>query len=97
MSDIPKARRLLYAARQNLTLAERELAHVGSLLLQASALLDREPQIRRAPAKHVPITRKLRQQVLSLAATTQLTQEEIAHVTGLRSPGRVSEILNGKR
>lgn len=97
MSDIPRARRLLYEARQHLTLAERELAHVGSKLLQAATLLDREPQARRVKGKHVPITPKLRRAVIDLAANTKLTQEEIAQATGLRNAGRVSEILSGKR
>ena len=64
---------------------------------RALGLMYRVPYVRRAPAKRKIIDRGLRRRVRHLVGTTDMTMHEIANVVGLRSSGRVSEVMHHKR
>jgi hypothetical protein len=90
MSDIVKARRLLKDATKLRKLADE-------LTEQALSLMRREPPVRKARKRYVRITEEKRSEVQRLALDKSLTTHDIASLTGLRSSGRVSEVLRGKR
>jgi hypothetical protein len=89
MSDIAKAREMIVIANQSIAQAQHCLEF-------ALKLINREPSVKKAPAKFVRITPAIRASVKALKAEGK-TEHEIAQLVGLRNGGRVSEILNGKR
>lgn len=62
----------------------------------ALAVMTRDRPVRRAPNRHVRVTRAIRKRVRQLKHT-DLTMHEIANAVGLSNGGRVSEIMGGKR
>jgi hypothetical protein len=92
MSNIPKARAIIEGILKTADLDPV----VRRQLHAAHMLMTREPAVRRARGAKTKIDRKTRRRVEVLAAT-DMTMHEIAHATGLRNAGRVSEVLNGKR
>lgn len=89
MSNIVRARFLLKKARSLRESAEE-------LQKEAEALLHREKPVRKAHKRYVKITQARRSEIERLALDPNLTVQDIAVLTGLRSSGRVSEVLNGK-
>lgn len=89
MSDIVKARALLRNAAKLRRGADE-------LTAEAMKLLYRRPPVRKARKRFVKITQEKRNEIERLALDKSLTMQDIAAITGLRSPGRVSEILAGK-
>lgn len=93
MSDVPLARLLLHKA-----LAAKSLDEAQRLIARAIPLMHREEYVRRAPAKRKVIDQELRRRVKRLAHTNpNMTMHQIADAVGLRSSGRVSEVMHGKR
>lgn len=90
MSNIVRARFLLKKARSLRDSAEE-------LQKEAEALLHREKPVRKANKRYVKITQARRSEIERLALDPNLTVQDIAVLVGLRSSGRVSEVLNGKR
>src|SRR4249920_1466212 len=93
MSDVPYARNIIIGVRKMPGVPRRAKLWLGKALRN----LWRDPPCRKAPSKPVRITAKIRAKVRWLAANTKMTMLEIAHATGVRSQGRVSEVLNGKK
>lgn len=93
MSDIPKARRIL----QELMESPRVGPHTKRQIGHALALMVRVKYCRRASAKRQVIDRKLRKRVRTLVQSTDKTMHEIADIVGLRSSGRISEVMHGQR
>lgn len=95
MSDIPRARRVIddIVARHYKILGP---SICGRLRFAVSLMYRVQPD-RRAPAKRQVIDYELRHRVKALRRTTDLTQHEIANRVGLRSSGRISEIVHHKR
>lgn len=94
-SDVPLARRLVLGIA--IQLKNREpFAH--DVLMEAHRLMVRQKPIRKARSKAQPLTREMKFRVRELAADwPDMTYQMIAEETGIRSVGRISEILNGKR
>lgn len=96
MSDIPLARKLFkelllkYGTGDISTPVRRQIA----LILP---LLDREKYVRRAPAQRKTINKNLRARIKRLVHNTDLTYHQIANKVGVRSSGRVSDVMHGKR
>ena len=90
MSNIPEARQLLEDMALDL-----DRHHAEKLRAIIDTYLYRAPRVRRAPDKCKPITPEIRRKIWQLA-DTDLHISEIAHRLGV-GPGRVSEVLNGKR
>lgn len=90
MSNIPKAREALLSLAT--TLSTREASAIRSIV---QSYLWREPAVRRAPEKSRDITPAMRAQIHALGKT-DMHISEIGHRLGI-NPGRVSEVLNGKR
>lgn len=94
-------RRTLPEIRERLHVLAREIeprfpGHAGELHLLAEETR-REYSGRRAPPRSLPVTDELAEQVLAYAAATpRASHVEIGLVYGI-NPGRVSEILFGKR
>ena len=93
MSNVPKARAVLHEILADRRVGPRTKRKVH----RALALLYREKPDRKAPSKRQVIDWKLRKRVKALRRTTDLTQHEIANRVGLRSSGRISDIVHGKR
>jgi hypothetical protein len=93
MSNVPKARDVLHEILADKRVGPRTKRRIH----RALALLYREKPDRRAPAKRQVIDKKLRLRVKVLRRTTDMTQHEIANRVGLRSSGRISDIVHGKR
>lgn len=93
MSDVPQARAILLELVRAPDLSARAKRQIG----RALSLMLRVPACRKAPKKRRVIDRKTRRLVRRLVHTTDWTMHEIANRTGLRSGGRVSEIMHGKR
>jgi hypothetical protein len=93
VSDIPQAREVLLRAREIPGLPDQ----ADALIAKAIRLMWREPQLRRAPGKRMKIDASLRRRIKELAATTSMTEHQIANVTGVRNSGRISEVLHNKR
>jgi hypothetical protein len=94
MSNIPKARERLLGVARRL----RELDHHTEAKLIhdiVHVLLVRQSPIRRAPRKPYNITPSIRAEIKRLA-DTDMHIHEIGQRVGI-NPGRVSEIINGKR
>lgn len=89
MSNIPEARITIEEALEI-------NAKVGRLLRAALPQLDREKPVRKAPATSRRVTDKVAAQIRHLAATTSLSQQEIALAVGVTG-GRVSEVIRGLR
>lgn len=90
MSNVPRARELLLDLARMLPGHQRRIIeHI------VAAYLVREPRVRRAPVRPKEITPEIKAQVRELAQT-DMHQWEIGKRLGI-NPGRVSEILNGKR
>lgn len=90
MSNIPKARELLLELARKLPPAERK-----QLRGIVTAYMFREPPITRGMPKSLPVFPAIKQEILRLSKTG-LHLHEIANRVGV-NPGRVSEVLNGKR
>lgn len=93
MSDVPRARAILQNLLLELDLSARAKREIG----RALSLMLRVPACRKAPKKRRVIDQATRRQVRRLVNGTDWTMHEIANRTGLRSGGRVSEIMHGKR
>lgn len=93
MSNIPRARELI----EHVLDTEKPSPEIRHYLRRALRLMRRVPFCRRASAKPMVIDRNLRQRVRQLAETTDMTMHEIANKVGLRSSGRVSDVMHGKR
>lgn len=94
MSNIPRARTILERVLLDPSLSTATRRRISLAL----SLMTRVKYCRRAPAKRKVIDRKLRRQVRKLVTTRpELTMHEIANAVGLRSGGRVSEVMHGKR
>lgn len=93
MSEIPKAREILRELMTDPDVGLRAKRAIG----RALSLMVREPYCRRAPARRQVIDKLTRQRVKLLVHESDLTMHQIADKTGLRSMGRVSEIMHGKR
>lgn len=90
MSNIPKAREMLKKFSTKLPDPQRlALLHI------VHTYLYREPNVRRPPRKSRAVTTAVRTQIFALAQT-DMHVSEIANQLGV-NPGRVSEVLNGKR
>jgi transcriptional regulator GlxA family with amidase domain len=92
MSEVPRARRKLQRALDFGKMDD----FTSRMIKEALALMFRETAVRRAPAKYRRITPRLRQSIHRLAQT-DMTMSEIAQAVGVRSQGRISEVLNRKR
>ena len=93
MSNVPKARALLHEILSEKRVGPRTKRKIH----RALALLYREKADRKAPSKRQVIDWELRARVKRLRRTTDMTQHEIANHVGIRSSGRISEIMHGKR
>lgn len=93
MSDIPQARTLIEEVLlTDLTPEQRRK------LRKALALMKREEYVRRASAKPRRIDKFMRSRIRVLAdKNPDMTMHEIANEVGLRSSGRISEVMHGKR
>lgn len=98
MSDIPQGRRELRVVARMLERGEID-GEQGADLIRAiiDDLLVREPPVRRAPDRYRRITPAMKAQILTYARLYPAAhQVDIGNVFGV-NPGRVSEILTGKR
>jgi len=90
---IPRARELIQYVIDNCNISP----FAKWVLRRALVLMWRDVPDKRATAHPVVITDEMRSEVIRLRAITDLTQFEIADVTGLHNQGRISEILDGQR
>lgn len=92
MSDIPEAReQLLLVAK----MADKETA--ARIRYIVNKYMRREKYVRRAPVKMNGVTPAIRGRILELArANPRMHVSEIAAAVNV-NPGRVSEVLTGKR
>jgi hypothetical protein len=94
VSDIVKARYLIEQVLQT----DGTLSRTTRLRLRtAHMLMFRAKTIRRAPPQRRAIDRKMRRTIRRLVATTDMSMHDIANAVGLRSSGRISEVLHHKR
>lgn len=93
MSNIPKARcELGRIARRLRAYGDDEAAgRIGDVI---DRYLHRRPPVRQMAARSRPVTRRVKEQIVELAQTTELHSAEIAIQVGV-NPGRVSEVLHG--
>jgi hypothetical protein len=94
MSNIPRARELIQQV------IDHPLTHMSArgTLRYVLRLMYREEYARRAPAKRQVIDKNLRRRIKRMSRTyPTMTEHEIANAVGLRSSGRISEVLHGKR
>lgn len=98
MSDIPQGRRELRALARALERREVEADLAADIIREiVDDLLVREPPVRRAPDRYRRITPAMKAQIRAYAALYPAAhQVDIGQVFGI-NPGRVSEILTGKR
>lgn len=93
MSNVPKARRVI-----QLVLSESYLAPTAKRRLRyALVLMKRRRYPRRATRRREKIDAVMKKKIRFLVRTTDLTYHQIANRCGLRSSGRVSEVVHGKR
>ena len=97
MSNIPKAREMLRNVAAALNDGKVTGPSAALAIYAVLPILTRDPPVRRAPVKRRPITRQLAAQICNYAR-----QHADAHMDEIAvrfdvNPGRVSEILNGKR
>ena len=98
MSNIIKARGLITEALNRAQDAHRLLGEAIELYDLTLKYMRRESPVRRAKARHMTITPEIRDRVRKLAIRyPNMTTSEIAVRCGLRSAGRVSEILHNRR
>lgn len=102
MSNIPRARDALYRALNLLAIlrngkCDDVLTDAGLEICNALDDMAREPAIRRAARQTIEIDRKTKARIKKLARDKSLTLHQIASATGVRSSGRVSEVLHGLR
>jgi hypothetical protein len=90
MSNIPMARQMLVALAEDLPDEQRD-----QLLDIVRAFLFRETPVRRVAPKSRGITAWARREIHRLG-NSEMPIHEIASRLGM-NPGRVSEVLNGKR
>ena len=64
---------------------------------QALFRMGREPYVRKAKAQRIKLDKRTRAKINRLARDPNITMQQIASLTGVRSAGRVSEVLNGLR
>lgn len=98
MSDNPQGRRELRVVARMLEKGEID-GEQGADLIRAiiDDLLVREPPVRRAPDRYRRITPAMKAQIRLYAVTHPAAhQVDIGNLFGV-NPGRVSEILTGKR
>lgn len=98
MSDIPQGRRELRVVARMLERGEIDAATAADLIRGIiDDLLVREPPVRRAPDRYRRITPVMKAQIRQYAlAHPAAHQVDIGQTFGI-NPGRVSEILTGKR
>lgn len=95
MSNIPLARARLLALSE-------QLDHMGfsyealQITRIVSDHLVRRPQVRRAPCKSPEVTLEMANEMIVMARNPSVTLADIAAAFRV-NPGRVSEVLNGKR
>jgi hypothetical protein len=95
-SNIPEARRKLMAVAARLALLSHkpEAAEITDIVRD---LLTREKPIRKAPVKSVRLTPQVKTRIKNIARDyPKMSLHEIGRWTGV-NPGRVSEVLNGKK
>ena len=93
MSNIPKARRLLEAFIMTVRLTPKEKRHLRYIV----KLTRRRRYVRVATRRREKIDPAMKRRIRMLVANTDMTMHEIANKVGLRSSGRVSEVVHGKR
>lgn len=91
MSNIPKARELLLELANSLR-NKTTAAHIRRIVV---GYMVREKQARRAPNQSDRITPHMKAQIVREVASGY-TLAQIAHMHNI-NPGRVSEIIHGKR
>lgn len=97
MSDIPKAREMLASIARKLEHQQVSSITAARLIRMSLELMTRESPVRKAPTRPRFISRKLKADVIAYAAAhPDAHQVDIGQVFDL-NPGRVSEILTGKR
>ncbi|MFM2005442.1 MAG: hypothetical protein RLZZ09_1097 [Pseudomonadota bacterium] len=98
MSDIPQGRRELRAVARALQHGEIDAELAADLIREiVDDLLVREPPVRRAPDRYRRITPVMKAQIRAYATLHPAAhQVDIGNLFGI-NPGRVSEILTGKR
>lgn len=92
MSNIPLARKIL----EDLLVDPNTNPHTRRQIRRALTRMCREPYARQAPKQYRKIDAQMRRRIRQLDAT-DMTMQEIAVAVGLRSSGRVNEVLHGKR
>ena len=92
MSDIPEARKqLLLVAKM------ADAATAGRIRYIVSKYMTREKHVRRAPVKWRGVTPQIAHSIKTMAKSNPTMHlSEIAAKVGV-NPGRVSEVLTGKR
>lgn len=98
MSDIPQGRRELRAVARALQHGQIDNNLAADLIREiVEVLLVRAPPVRRAPDRYRRITPAMKEQIrLYARANPSAHQIDIGQAFGI-NPGRVSEILTGKR
>lgn len=97
MSEIPKAREILREVADGLITGKVTRSSAAFALYALLPMMTRDSPIRRAPVKRQRITKQLSASICAYAR-----QHADAHIDEIAAhfdvnPGRVSEILNGKR
>lgn len=95
MTNIPQARLILEDVRQELRTGSCRPGEAAARIEEALSMMTRSTPVRRAREKSKPITPEVKAQIRQLAKT-DLHMSEIGHHLGV-NPGRVSEVLRGKR
>jgi hypothetical protein len=91
---IPRARSIL----KDMVLSYKLQPEVRRLINRAIKLMYRAPYKRRAKSKRQRIDKHMRKRIRLMSYTyPDMTEHEIANEVGLRSSGRISEVLHGKR
>lgn len=97
MSDIPRARELLATTARRLELGTITTSMAARMIRLSLQLMTRESPVRKAPTRPRFISKKLKADVIAYAAAhPDAHQVDIGQVFNI-NPGRVSEILTGKR
>lgn len=97
MSDIPAARELLRSVADGLWSGKTTRQAASLAITRALVLMTRESPVRRAPVRKRYVTKTLAQSIRTYARLHPKAHlDEIAAHFDV-NPGRVSEVLNGKR
>lgn len=97
MSDIPAARQILRSVERQLRCGLISKPDAAKAIKASMSLLNREKPVRRAPKAKRYVTKKLKSEILAYAR--QYPDAQIVDIAAWFrvNPGRVSEVLNGKR